>query len=43
VVISCLEGLRDKEEGGLLDDQDGIVAGSAYISQIMSKLEEISL
>jgi len=43
VVISCLEGLRDEEEGGLLDDQDGIIVGSAYISQIMTKLEEISL
>jgi hypothetical protein len=43
VVVSCLEGLRDEEEGGLLNDQDGIVVGSAYITQIMSRLEEISL
>jgi hypothetical protein len=43
VVISCLEGLQSEEQGGLLNDQDGIVVGSAYISQIMGKLEEIAL
>lgn len=43
VVISCLEGLRDEEEGGLLKDQDGVIVGSAYISQIMSRLEEITM
>jgi hypothetical protein len=43
VVISCLEGLEDEEKGGILDDQDGIVVGSAYMSQIMTKLEGISL
>ena len=43
VVVSCLEGLRDEEDGGLLNDQDGVVGGAAYISQIMGRLEEISL
>ncbi|KAK0816764.1 hypothetical protein LTR75_003447 [Friedmanniomyces endolithicus] len=43
VVVSCLEGLKDEEESRLLDDRDGIVVGSAYISQIMSKLEDISI
>lgn len=43
VVVSCLGGLENEERGGLLEDQDGIVVGSAYISQIMGKLEEISL
>ncbi|KAK0941528.1 hypothetical protein LTR29_006907 [Friedmanniomyces endolithicus] len=43
VVVSCLEGLKDEEESRLLDDRDGIVIGSAYISQIMSKFEDISM
>lgn len=43
VVVSCLEGLEDEEYGGLLSDQDGIVVGAAYISQVMGKLEEIRL
>jgi hypothetical protein len=43
VVVSCVEGLKNEEEGGLLNDQDGIVVGLAYISQIMGKLEEISM
>ncbi|MCJ1351736.1 MAG: hypothetical protein MMC33_001720 [Icmadophila ericetorum] len=45
VVVSCLEGLKNEEEGGLLNDQDGIVIGLrlAYISQIMGKLEEFSV
>jgi hypothetical protein len=43
VVVSCLKGLENEEEGGLLNDQDGIVVGLAYISQIMGKLEEISM
>jgi hypothetical protein len=43
VVVSCLEGLRDEEENGQLADQDDIIVGSAYISQVMSKLEEISM
>ncbi|KAK0257831.1 hypothetical protein LTR91_017105 [Friedmanniomyces endolithicus] len=43
VVVSCLEGLKDEEESRLLEDRDGIVIGSAYISQIMSKLEDISI
>ncbi|KAK5731512.1 hypothetical protein LTR17_011310 [Elasticomyces elasticus] len=41
VVLSCLQGLEDEEKGGLLDDEDGIVAGSAYISQVIAKLEDI--
>jgi hypothetical protein len=43
VVVSCLEELKDEEKGGILDDQDGIVVGSAYISQMMTKLKDISL
>jgi hypothetical protein len=43
VVVSCLEGLEDEEKGGILDDQDGVIVGSAYISQIMTKLEDILL
>jgi len=43
VAVSCLEGLKTEEEEGLLNDQDGIVVGSAYISQIIGKLEEISM
>jgi len=43
VVVSCLEGLKNEEEEGLLNDQDGIFVGLAYISQIMGKLEEISM
>ncbi|EME81803.1 uncharacterized protein MYCFIDRAFT_197104 [Pseudocercospora fijiensis CIRAD86] len=43
VTVACLEGLKDEEQGGLLDDQDGIVVGEAYISQIMTKLDEIRL
>ncbi|KAK5695725.1 hypothetical protein LTR17_024449 [Elasticomyces elasticus] len=43
VVVSCLEGLKDEEDNRLLEDGDGIVIGSAYISQLMSKLEEISI
>lgn len=43
IVVSCLEGLRDEEAGGLLDDQDGMVLETAYVSQILEKLEDISL
>lgn len=43
IVVSCLEGLRDEEAGGLLDDQDGMVVETAYVSQILEKLEDISL
>ena len=43
IVVSCLEGLRDEEAGGLLNDQDGMVVETAYVSQILEKLEDISL
>jgi hypothetical protein len=43
VVVSCLKGLENEEERGLLNDQDGIVVGLAYISQIIGKLKEISM
>jgi hypothetical protein len=43
IVVSCLEGLQDEEKGGILNDQDGLVTGTAYVAQVLSKLEEISL
>jgi hypothetical protein len=43
IVVSCLEGLQDEERGGLLNDEDGLVIETAYVAQVLSKLEEISL
>lgn len=43
VVISCLTGLKEEEDKRGLEDEDEIVMGTAYITQIMSKLEGISL
>jgi hypothetical protein len=43
IVVSCLEGLKDEEEKGLLKDKDDLVVGTAYVSQILERLEEISL
>ena len=43
IVVSCLEGLQDEEKGGLLNDEDGLVIETAYVAQVLSKLEEISL
>jgi len=42
-VVACLKGLEEEEENHLLDDRDGIVVGLAYITQVLGKLEEISL
>lgn len=45
VVVSCLTGLAKEEEGHQLsdDDNEDIIMGTAYITHIMSKLEDISL
>ena len=41
VVVVCLEELKDDEDQGRLEDQDGIVVETAYITEVMNKLEEI--
>lgn len=43
VVVSCLRELEDKRASQLLDDENGIVVGMAYVEQVLSKQEEISL
>lgn len=43
VVVSCLQELEDERTSQLLNDENGIVVGMAYIEQVMNKLEEISL
>lgn len=43
IVVSCLKGLKEEEDRRDLDDEDGIVIGSAYMVQVMSKLEKISV
>lgn len=43
VVVACLKGLEEEEDNHQLDDADGIVAGMAYITQVLGKLEDISL
>lgn len=42
-VVSCLMELKEEEDRRDLDDEDGIVVGSAYMVQVMSKLEKISV
>jgi Protein tyrosine and serine/threonine kinase len=42
-VVACLTGLKDEEKGHLLDDKDGFVVGLAYITQVMRKIEDISV
>ncbi|KAK3373663.1 hypothetical protein B0T24DRAFT_679075 [Lasiosphaeria ovina] len=43
VIVSCLNGLKDKAGTSALEDLDGIVVGSAYLTHIIRKLEQISL
>ncbi|KAI4202339.1 MAG: hypothetical protein LQ346_002013 [Caloplaca aetnensis] len=42
-VVACLTGLREEEEAGILADVDGVITGTAYITQILKRLEEISI
>jgi hypothetical protein len=41
VVKACLSGLEDKVEDKSLEDADGIVVGTAYITEIIKGLEDI--
>jgi hypothetical protein len=43
VVQACLNGLDHKIRDGTLEDADGIIVGTAYITEIIKRLEEITL
>jgi hypothetical protein len=43
VVVSCLDGLEKDEGDHKIDNVDTVVAGLAYIDQVMEKLNAIEL
>lgn len=43
IFVFCLESLQDEEKGGLFSGEDGLIIEMAYVAQVLSKLEEISL
>ncbi len=43
IVVACLKQLDDEKQAEELNDENGIVVGTAYISQVLSKLDEIAL
>lgn len=43
VVKTCLSGLEHKVEDKSLEDVDGIVVGTTYITEIIMGLEDIRL
>ncbi|EFR03324.1 serine/threonine protein kinase [Nannizzia gypsea CBS 118893] len=43
VVRACINGLEDKVQERSLEDVDGIIVGTAYITEIIRGLEEIRL
>lgn len=42
-VVACLTGLKAEKDAGILKDQDDVVVGLAFITQVVRKLEEISV
>lgn len=42
-VVACLIGLKEDDSPGFLTDKDGVIKGTAYIIQVMKRLETISL
>ena len=42
-VRACLRMLQDEEEFSPFHDEDGVLMGTSYISQVMSKLEDINV
>ncbi|KAI9891722.1 MAG: hypothetical protein M1814_002472 [Vezdaea aestivalis] len=43
VVATCLSGFKEERQKGDFEDRDGIVLGTAYITKVIRKLEEISM
>lgn len=42
-VVACLNGLEEARETNALADQDDVVLGLVYITQVVKRLEEISI
>jgi len=42
-VVACLTGLEEDDHSGVLNDKDGVVMGSIYITRVVKRLEEISI
>ncbi|KAF8539093.1 hypothetical protein BDD12DRAFT_793371 [Trichophaea hybrida] len=40
-VMACLRMLENEEASGKFKDEDGVLIGTSFISQVMSKLEEV--
>lgn len=43
IVVACLSEFHEERRKGEFDDADGIVIGTAYITKVIGKLEEISM
>lgn len=43
IVVACLGEFDEERRKDEFDDADGIVIGTAYITKVIGKLEEISM
>lgn len=43
IVVACLNEFDEERQKGEFDDVDGIIIGTAYITKVIGKLEEISM